>query len=97
MELNNVKEHLNKVSTFDSPQTKQILLYQLNFMAIYKIALPDWEQMTERFFNMLYYPNDDITPIWTHFDEIAYTHLLEYYKISCINYFNQMTAIFPKQ
>ena len=78
---------LDRVVSFDSPVTKQLLRLQLLFLSKHRIAMPEWETMTERFYVMLGHPYEAIDTIWTDSDEIAFRSLLEYYRFSCLSYF----------
>ena len=79
---------LDRVVSFDSPVTKQLLELYLLLLSRQRIAMPEWETMTERFYTMLGHPYEAIDTIWTDSDEFAFRSLLEYYRSSCLSYFH---------
>ena len=82
------RNFLDAVVKFNSPVTKQLLELYLLLLSRQRIAMPEWETMTERFYTMLGHPYEAIDTIWTDSDEFAFRSLLEYYRSSCLSYFH---------
>ena len=82
------RNFLDAIVKLNSPVTKQLLELYLLLLSRQRIAMPEWETMTERFYTMLGHPYEAIDTIWTDSDEFAFRSLLEYYRSSCLSYFH---------